>query len=148
MYIFQLFLKLWPIGSASSWEHCICPLDCFVWLGRPSMQQRHKFFFPIKDPTILLASNKITLNSNQLYSAIFWRCPLCNGYHRRKWIRRHKFKSWTRLIAFHIALIPLGKVWNPIILPPAMGKIVGQTKFFILSEATSLGEGKVWIETC
>ena len=23
----------------------------------------------------------------------------------------HKFKSWTRLIAFHIALIPLGKVW-------------------------------------
>ena len=22
----------------------------------------------------------------------------------------HEFKSWTRLIAFHIALIPLGKV--------------------------------------
>ena len=39
-----------------------------------------------------------------------WRCPWCNGYHRRK-IRRHEFKSWTRLIAFHIALIPLGKVW-------------------------------------
>ena len=34
----------------------------------------------------------------------------CNGYCRRKWIRRHEFKSWTRLIAFHIALIPLGKV--------------------------------------
>ena len=27
------------------------------------------------------------------------------------WTRRHEFKSWTRLIAFHIALIPLGKVW-------------------------------------
>ena len=56
----------------------------------------------------------------------------------RKWTRRHEFKSWTWLIAFHIALIPLGKVWiqlfslhstntlgkgmNPIILPPAMGK--------------------------
>ena len=38
-------------------------------------------------------------------------CPWCNGYRRRKWTRRHKFKSWTRLIAFHIALIPLGKVW-------------------------------------
>ena len=24
--------------------------------------------------------------------------------------RRHEFKSWTRLIAFHMALIPLGKV--------------------------------------
>ena len=38
-------------------------------------------------------------------------CPWCNGYRRRKWTRRHEFKSWTRLIAFHIALIPLGKVW-------------------------------------
>ena len=39
------------------------------------------------------------------------RCPWCNCYRRRKWTRRHEFKSWTRLIAFHIALIPLGKVW-------------------------------------
>ena len=38
------------------------------------------------------------------------KCPWCNGYRRRKWTRRHEFKSWTRLIAFHIALIPLGKV--------------------------------------
>ena len=28
-----------------------------------------------------------------------------------KWTRRLEFKSWTRLIAFNIALIPLGKVW-------------------------------------
>ena len=40
------------------------------------------------------------------------RCPWCKGYRRRKWTRRHEFKSWTRLIAFHIALIPLGKVWT------------------------------------
>ena len=40
-----------------------------------------------------------------------WRCPWCNGYRRRIWARRHKLKSWTWLIAFHIALIPLGKVW-------------------------------------
>ena len=39
------------------------------------------------------------------------RCPWCNGCRRRNWTRRHEFKSWTRLIAFHIALIPLGKVW-------------------------------------
>ena len=37
-------------------------------------------------------------------------CQWCNGYRRRKWTRRHEFKSWTILIAFHIALIPLGKV--------------------------------------
>ena len=41
---------------------------------------------------------------------IIWRCSWCNGYCRRKWTQRHEFKSWTRLIAFHIALIPLGKV--------------------------------------
>ena len=37
---------------------------------------------------------------------------------------------------------------NPIILPPAMGKIVGQTVFFSLGEATSLGEGELWIQIC
>ena len=39
------------------------------------------------------------------------KCSWCNGYRRRKWTRRHEFKSWTRLIAFHTALIRLGKVW-------------------------------------
>ena len=42
---------------------------------------------------------------------LVYQCPWCNGYRHRKWTRRHKFKSWMRLIAFHIALIPLGKVW-------------------------------------
>ena len=37
-------------------------------------------------------------------------CPWCKGYRHRKWTRRHEFKSWTRLIAFHIDLIPLGTV--------------------------------------
>ena len=40
-----------------------------------------------------------------------FRCPWCTGYRRWKWTRRHEFNSWTRLIAFDIALIPLGKVW-------------------------------------
>ena len=37
----------------------------------------------------------------------------------------------------------LEKGMNPIILSPAMGKIVGLTRFFSLDEATSLGEGKI-----
>ena len=41
----------------------------------------------------------------KLYPLISLQFPWCNGY-----TRRHEFKSWTRLIAFHIALIPLGKV--------------------------------------
>ena len=39
-----------------------------------------------------------------------YMCLWCNGYRRRKWTRRHQFKSWTRLVAFLKALIPLGKV--------------------------------------
>ena len=39
------------------------------------------------------------------------RCPWCNVY------RRHEFKSPTRLVAFHIALIPLGKVWIQLFSP-------------------------------
>ena len=49
-----------------------------------------------------------------LFFAIYlsqYVCPWCNGYRRREWTRRYEFKSWTRLIAFHIVLIPLGKVW-------------------------------------
>ena len=42
----------------------------------------------------------------------------------------------------------LGKGINPIIPPPAMGKIVGQSRFFSCGEATSLGEGKLCIQTC
>ena len=76
------------------------------------------------------------------------RCPWCNGYRPRKWTQRHEFKSWTRLIAFSHSTNTLGKGMNPIILPPAMDEIVGQTRFFSFGEATSLGEGKLWIQIC
>ena len=52
----------------------------------------------------------------------------------------------TRLIAFHFALIPLGKVWIQS-FSLQLWK-VGQTRFFSLGEAASLGEGKLWIQTC
>ena len=42
----------------------------------------------------------------------------------------------------------LGKGMNPTILPPAMGKIIGQIGLFSFGMATSLGEGKLWIQTC
>ena len=36
---------------------------------------------------------------------------------------------------------------NPISLPLAMDKIVGQTDLFSLGMTTSQGEGKLWIQT-
>ena len=76
-----------------------------------------------------------------------WRGLWCNGYHHRKWTRRNEFKSWTRLIAFHIALIPLGKVWVQLF---SLQLWVNSRAdwFFSLGEATSLGERKLWIQTC
>ena len=75
------------------------------------------------------------------------RCPGCNGYCRRKWTRQREFKSWTRFITFHIALIPLGKVWIQL-FSLQLWVNIGQTRFFSLGEVTSLGEGKLWIQTC
>ena len=56
----------------------------------------------------------INLFENKVWEIYLYkerRYPWCNGYRRRKWTQWHKFKSWTRLIAFHIALIPLEKEW-------------------------------------
>ena len=50
--------------------------------------------------------------------------------------------SWTRLFAFHIALLSSGKVCIQLVsLKP------GQIKLFNFSLATVLGEGKLWIQT-
>ena len=48
---------------------------------------------------------------------------------------------------FHIALIPLGKVWIQL-FSFQLWVNSRQTRFFSLGEATSLGEGKLWIQTC
>ena len=42
----------------------------------------------------------------------------------------------------------LGKGMNPIILSPAKGKKVRQTRLFNLGVTTGLKEGKIWFLTC
>ena len=56
-------------------------------------------------------------DDDKLLNYLIWRCLWCNGYRRGKWTRRHEFKSWTRWITFHIALISLGKVWIQLFSP-------------------------------
>ena len=79
--------------------------------------ERYEFPYPpqLKINTVTLQFSKdSSLNYPQSWYAIKqkkWRCPWCSGYRCRKWTRQHEVKSWTRLIAFHIALIILGKVW-------------------------------------
>ena len=68
------------------------------WRQHPTRHQLYGHLPPI---------TKTILPSRKLIMEV----PECSRYRRRKWTRRHEFKSWTRVIAFHIALIPLGKVW-------------------------------------
>ena len=42
---------------------------------------------------------------------IRWRRSWCNAYRRRKWSWRLEFNTYTRLFAFPMALISLGKLW-------------------------------------
>ena len=71
------------------------------------------------------------------------KCPWCNGYHRKKSTRLRVFKSWTRLIAFHIVLIPLGKVWIQLF---SLQLWVNSRADWVLQPWSR--EGKLWIQTC
>ena len=93
---------------------------------------------------VSLSSCRRTKVKKLINRSYFWKCLWCNGYRHRKWIRRHKFKSWTRLIAFHIALIPLGKAWIQV-FSFRLWVNSWADWFFSLGKATSLGEGKLWI---
>ena len=99
--------SFWWVALSS--QICSTILSIIGWrlmpLGKALAQSKNKQTYP-----------EFELASAELFSSTisiipFRRCPWCNGYHHRIWTRRYEFKSWTWLIAFHIALIPLGKVW-------------------------------------
>ena len=81
-------------------------------------------------------------------SNLFWLCMeafyLQNYYQHRKWTQWAKFKSWNWLFAFHIVLIPLGKLWIHLFsLHPA--KYLDILGSLALRMASSLGEAKLVI---
>ena len=125
----------------------ICTLYCWV-LSKEVSSTIFKVFGMTR-PGIEPRSPEPLVNSLPTWpmSWFIGRCPWCNGYRHRKWTQRHKFKFWTRLIAFHIALIPFGKVCIQL-FSLQLWVIVGQTVFFSLGKASSLGEEILWIQTC
>ena len=88
-------------------KNCVARLYCVVVM----MHAIHMYMCLYCWSWWWLCNNMFIIKRIKQCPYITRRCPWCNGYRRRKWTRRHEFKSWTRLIAFHIALIPLGKVW-------------------------------------
>ena len=93
-YTFCLFMEP-NVRNSTIWHVCVVfLLILFVWIEKIKCSCMCKWVYLI-------------LNSILYSVGKSWG----NGYRRRKCTRRHEFKSWTRLIEFHIALIPLGKVW-------------------------------------
>ena len=101
-------------GSLTWWGHRHCPKS-FAWRYISAIF----IYKQSKVRTTNSNKNGFTLNKDKsrryhakaITDTHYGKCPWCNGYRLRKWTRWHEFKSWTILIAFHIALIPLGKVW-------------------------------------
>ena len=90
--------KKWKVAGSRDWKR---QYQIFI---KERLYQERSTVRSSKWLIDLMRINKIV--------SVKWRCPWCNGYRRKKWTRWHEFKSWARLIAFHIALIPLGKVWS------------------------------------
>ena len=121
-FIYVAKCLLWV--ECSSW-HPICLGRWSFWIWFPFscqvvVQMLESQFYPTTyslqihiNYNIITDLYHILCNINCLLSCLYIRrSPWCNGYHPRKWTWRHEFKSWPRLIAFHIAQIPLGKVWS------------------------------------
>ena len=90
----------------------------FLWTTTPSQSgagsndnKEVTLYYPEIDPHHWIEF-RVILSIHKLWYFDIWRCLWCNGYCRRKWTQWHEFKPWMRLIAFHISLIPLGKVWT------------------------------------
>ena len=93
LYLFVVYILFAPVISTSI-HHCS---EQFSWYQSPD-----DGYWNWKRLTLTLYHNKFTY----LYRARGVIAIVVGNT-----TRRHEFKSWTRLIAFHIALIPLGKVW-------------------------------------
>ena len=81
-----------------------------------------------------------------IYIYIIWQSRY-NDYQGKKWTWRPVFKSWKVLFAFHTALIILGKAWIRLFSLQLWGNSRADWHFN-LGMATSLGEGKLFIQTC
>ena len=93
-------------------------------------------WFKVISRTLVVAGSYSSANMQCVYyiAQADWAQHIRSA-HCRKWIQWPGMSRSTNT---------LGKGMNPAILPPA---IVEQTRLFTLHMATSLGEGKLWIQS-
>ena len=89
------------ISSDEKYFLLTCPRHCYQALIVVIM---NNFQIWNKKEHNIIISRVISRNYSYIITII-------NDYHRMKWTRRTKFKSLRGLFGFHIAIIPLAKVW-------------------------------------
>ena len=81
---------------------------------------------------------KIENNCFVFKDGIFYICCKDGGTHIvmvtvvKKWTNWHGFKSWTRMIAFHIALTPVGKIYIELFTIQLLSKWLGKLGSLVL----------------
>ena len=113
---FWIRVPTWLRDSPVSWH--VSELKCLAATGKNVVHTEVHCSAAVEKNECVVDLEKFSKLSKvlKIVTLILWRCPWCNGYRRRKWAQRHEFKSWTRLIAFYTALIPLGKVWIQLLM--------------------------------
>ena len=91
-------------------------------LARDDIALTRVFFDLVSRPQSNSIINYIYIYINRFWHKITYESWYaikrgCNGYRCRKWTRWHELISWTRLIAFHIALKPLERYES--VYPPS-----------------------------
>ena len=83
----------------------------------------------------------MSFNSHWRYSELL---ALRNSYHCRKWTRRPEFKTWTRLFAFPVVLMPLGKSMNQSHLVSAVYILNSMADWALYSWRGNWSKRKTW----
>ena len=119
--IFEIH-QLWQSGFSRMYSNCYCSCSFepeTIKIGQSTHKMYSNNIVNFQESWTILNSHTKSLETYRIPLVyIFFFFIACDDNHYTNgtsyiyiYIYIHEFKSWTRLIAFHIALIPLGKVW-------------------------------------
>ena len=105
-WIFEIH-QLWQSGFSRVYSNCCysCSFEPeIIRIGQSSHKMYRNNILNFQGSTTILNAHTKKVWKLIVYIYIYI-------YIYRKWSQQHEFKTWTRLIAFYITFMPLGKVW-------------------------------------
>ena len=138
-------------------QWCIKNKECLgvhnaLCINRSRYRNVSQVFISVHRPLSLFLSLSFLLLSLSIYIYTYICLSVCLSlyiyiyvyiYRHKKWTWRPAFKSKTRLLSFHWALIPLGKVTIQLFSARHRWKI-GQSGLFNFGMATDVRKWKIW----